>query len=171
MFLTQEPRREFPPMYPYPPLGETDIRDADLGVQLHAHCPAKHDLQFLSVAWNCVGGRKDIQTTGSIPVVSQDYIIDSSQAEDEAYEVDYSWLDRERDLSEGVTRNLFSWMRDMDGFTIAERDIYRHEWVDPFDSDNKSVDPEGDGKSTIGPIDAQMECWLANSMTRRCNSI
>ncbi|KAH7240072.1 uncharacterized protein BKA55DRAFT_542667 [Fusarium redolens] len=92
MFLTQELRREFPPMYPYPPLGETDIRGADLGVQLHAHCPAKHDLQFLSVAWNYVGGRKDIQTTGSVPVLSQDYIVDSSQAEDEAYEVDASTL-------------------------------------------------------------------------------
>jgi hypothetical protein len=31
-------------------------------------------------------------------------------------------------------------MRDMDGFTIAERDIYRHEWVDAFDSDDESVD-------------------------------
>ncbi|KAF4448114.1 hypothetical protein F53441_8430 [Fusarium austroafricanum] len=46
MFLTQEPPREFRPIYPYPPLGKTDIRDADLGFQLHAHCPATHGLQF-----------------------------------------------------------------------------------------------------------------------------
>ncbi|KAI5866408.1 hypothetical protein GGS23DRAFT_602766 [Durotheca rogersii] len=155
----QEPPRDFPPIYPYPPLGDTDIRDTDLGVQLHAHCPGNHGLQFLSVTWDCVGGRKDIQTTGSTSVVSRDYVMDSEQDED-------------KDLSEGVTRNLFSWMRDMDGFAVAERDIYRHEWIDAFDSDDESVHPEGDGRSTTGlNMDAQMGRWMASTLTRRCNSI
>lgn len=42
MFWTQEPPREFPPIYPYPPFGDTDISDTDLGVQLHARCPGSH---------------------------------------------------------------------------------------------------------------------------------
>lgn len=171
MFLAQEPARDFPPIYPYPPLGETSIRDTDLGVQLHAHCPARHSLQFLSIAWNCVGGKKDIQTTEYVPLLSSNYTINNPQDEDEATGVDYSLLDRDRDLSEGVTRNLFSWMRDMDGFTVAEREIYRHEWIEDFDSDEESVEPEGDGRSTTGLMVAQMGCWMANSMTRRCNSI
>jgi hypothetical protein len=64
MFLTQEPPREFSPMYPYPPLGKTDIKDTDLGVQLHAHCSGHHGLRFSSLTWNCVGGRRDTQRTG-----------------------------------------------------------------------------------------------------------
>lgn len=77
MFLTQEPPREFPSMYPHLPLGDTNIRDTELGVQLHAHCLNKHCVQFLSVAWDCVGGRKDIQKKGSIYVVSRDHMIDN----------------------------------------------------------------------------------------------
>lgn len=60
----------------------------------------------------------------------------------------------------------------MDGFTIAERDIHRHEWLDAFDSDDESVHPEGDGGSTMGlNIDAQMGSWMASTIIRRCNSI
>lgn len=175
MFLSQEPPREFPPIYPYPPLGDTDIKDTDLGVHLHAHCPGKHHLGFLSVTWNCVGGRKDIQRTGPISIASRNHhIVDNLQDdEDTAIEVDYGWLDRERDLSEGVTRNLFTWMRDMDGFTVAERDICRHEWIDAFDdSDDESVHPEGDGGSTVGlNIVGRMGCWMASTITRRSNSV
>lgn len=173
MFLSQEPRREFPPIYPYPPLGETDIGDADLGVQIHARCPGSHGLWFLSIAWSCVGGRKDIQTAESTSVMSRAYTSDSPKYEDAEIEVDYSWLDRERDLSEGVTSNLFSWMREMDGYTVGERGVYRHEWVDAFDSDdNESIHPEGDGCSATGlRNDARIGSWMASAMTRRCHSI
>jgi len=167
MFLTQEPPREFPPIYPYPPLGDTDIKDTDLGVQIHAHCPGKHGLRFSSLAWNCVGGRKDIQTTGPISLGNRVYIIDNLQDdEDTVIEVDYGWLDRESDLSEGVTRNLFIWMRDMDGFTPAEQEIYRHKWMGASDSDDESVHPEGDGGSlSDSNIAAQMGSLIAGTMT------
>lgn len=173
MFLTQEPPRDFPPIYPYPPLGDTDIKDTDLGVQLHAHCPGKHSLRFSSITWNCIGGRKDIQRTGPISVASRGRIIHHPQADEGIpIGVDYGWLDREMDMSDGVTSNLFTWMRDMDGFTVAERDIHRHEWIDAFDSDDESVPPEGDGCSTTGPnIAAQTGRWMAGTMTRRCNSL
>ncbi|KAI2634953.1 hypothetical protein GGS26DRAFT_551935 [Hypomontagnella submonticulosa] len=174
MYLTQEPPRQFPPIFPYPLLGNTDIKDADLGVQLHAHCPGKHRLQFVSITWNCIGGKKDVQRTYPIPVASRKHVIQNlHEDEDMAIEVDYSWLDREKDHSEDVTRNLFTWMRDMDGFTIAERDIRQHEWIDAFDSsDDESVDPEGDGGSTTGLNTAgKMGRWVANTVTRRCNSL
>ncbi|KPM35998.1 hypothetical protein AK830_g10567 [Neonectria ditissima] len=172
MFQCQEPPREFPPIYPYPPLGDTDIRDTDLGVQLHAHCPGNHGLQFLSLTWSCVGGTNDAQITGPIPVVSKKDTAYDQPDEDAAVEVDYGCLDRDRDLSEGVTSNLFTWMRDVDGFTLAEREIYHHEWIDVFDSDDESVDPEGDGGSTIGRnVAGLIGGWMAGTMTKRCNSI
>ena len=173
MFLTQDPPPEFPPIYPYSPLGDTNIQDADLGVQLHAFCPGKHGLRFMSLTWNCVGGRKDIQSTGPISIASSIHITSNSfDDKDIGIKVDYAWLDRERDLSEGVTSNLFTWMREMNGFTVAERDIYRHEWIDAFDSDDESVHLEGDGGSTTGlNLAGQMGYWMASTMTRRCNSV
>lgn len=172
MFLTQEPPRESPPIYPYPPSGDTDIKDTDLGVQLHVHCPGKHALRFSSLTWNCIGGRKDIQRAGPISIASRIHTINNPQDnKGMAVEVDYGWLDRERDLSEGVTRNIFTWMRDMDGFAVAERDIYQHDWIDA-DSDDESVHPEGDGGSTTGlNLANQIGCWMASTMTRRCNSV
>jgi hypothetical protein len=172
MFLSQEPPRPFPPIYPYSPVGYTDIRDTDLGVQLHAQCPGSHGLRFMSISWNCVAGRKDIQTVESKSVVSRSYTMNNLQDEDTEVKVDYSWLDRETDLSERVTRNLFCWMR-QDGFTVAERDIHGHEWIDAFDSwDDESIHPGGDGLSTTGlNNDAQIGRWMAGMTTRRCNSI
>ncbi|KAF4999066.1 hypothetical protein FDECE_11625 [Fusarium decemcellulare] len=172
MFLTQEPQGH-PPINSYPPLGYTEIKDTTLGIQVHAYCPGNHGLRFLSITWPCVGGRKDVQTTGPMAVLPRDHVTNTLQDEDQATEVDYSWLDRERDLSESVTRNMFCWMRDMDGYTVAERDIYRHEWIDAFDSsDDESLHPEGDGASTRGvDIDARMGSWVASTVTERCNSL
>ncbi|KAJ3542096.1 hypothetical protein NM208_g4031 [Fusarium decemcellulare] len=172
MFLTQDPQG-YPPINSYPPLGCTDIKDTTLGVQLHAHCPGSHGLRFLSITWPCVRANKGIQTTGPIYVLPKDHITNNLQEEDEAIEVDYSWLDREKEPSDCITRNMFCWMRDMDGYTVAERDIYRHEWIDAFDSsDDESLHPEGDGASTRGvDIDARLGSWVASTVTRRCNSL
>ncbi|TQN68737.1 hypothetical protein CSHISOI_06595 [Colletotrichum shisoi] len=178
MLLAQEPPRENPPMYPYPPLGDTAIQDTDLGVQLHAHCPGQHRLQFSSITWNCIDGTKQVQTAGHSPLAPRGPAIDDGWvAEDVPVEVDYAWLDREADLSEGVTRSLFTWMRDMDGFAVAERDILRHEWIDAFDSsdDDEAVCPEGDGFSLDGlgnSSGSQVGYWLARVVTsRRRNSV
>ena len=145
MFLSQESSHNFPPIHPYPPAGDTYIKDTDLAVQNHLQCPGSHGLRFLSITWNCVGDRTEIQTAASPSIVSRIRHIDNVQDEDAKVERDYGCLDRERDLSAGVTRNLFSWMRDESGFTAAERDIYRHEWIDALDSDDESIHPEGDG--------------------------
>ncbi|WQF80754.1 hypothetical protein CDEST_05768 [Colletotrichum destructivum] len=138
MLLAQEPPRENPPMYPYPPLGDTAIQDTDLSVQLHANW-ASHSM---------TGGLQKTFLSRS------------------------TCLDREADLSEGVTRSLFTWMRYMDGFSVAELDILRHEWIDAFDSsdDDEAVCPEGDGFSLDGLGNgswSQVGCWLARVMTTR----
>ena len=171
MFLSQEPPREFPPIYPYPPVGDTDIRDPDFGVQLHAQCPGSHGLRFLSVAWYCVTGRKDIQTAESTSVVPRIYTIDNAQDEDAAVEVDYSWLDRERSFQGSHKQSVLlntrhRWVH------YCGASIYCHEWIDTFDPDDESGHPEGDGGSTTGPNnDAQIGFWMARIMTRHCNSI
>ncbi|KAF6799414.1 hypothetical protein CSOJ01_12517 [Colletotrichum sojae] len=174
MFLTQEPPRDIPPIYPYPPLGETAVQDTDLGVQLHAHCPHPHHLQFMSITWNLADGTKNVQEANHLPPVPSSVDLNVCQnGESEPIEVDYGWLDRDMDLSKGVTRNLFTWMRDMNGFTVAERGVLQHEWIDAFDSSyDESVCPEGDGAS-FGDLDnkGKMGCWLARTMTaRRRNS-
>ncbi|KAF6825153.1 hypothetical protein CPLU01_10441 [Colletotrichum plurivorum] len=174
IFLTQEPPRDIPPIFPYPPLGETAIQDADLDVQLHAHCPHQHRLRFVPITWNCADGTTNVQEAGQLPQVHRSVDTDGCQGgESEPIEVDYGWLDRERDTSESVTRNLFTWMRDMDGFTVAEREILQHEWIDAFDSsDDESVGAEGDGASGYGlNNEGKMGRWLARAMTaRRRNS-
>jgi hypothetical protein len=51
--------------------------------------------------------------------------------------VTYDNLDHEDDdYSEMVTRNIFTWLRDEDGFLVAERAIYEQEWIDNLDSDD-----------------------------------
>lgn len=84
--------------------------------------------------------------------------------------VQYDKLDRGRDCSESMTRNMFTWLRGTDGFPVAERAIREHEWIkEGWSSDEESVAPEGDGRSTadrrvVGP-------WLCRKLTTRCNTI
>jgi hypothetical protein len=35
-----------------------------------------------------------------------------------------------------VVRNISTWLRDEDGFPVAERAIREHEWINNFDSDD-----------------------------------
>jgi hypothetical protein len=61
--------------------------------------------------------------------------------------VTYDNLDNEDDdCSEMVTRNIFTWLRDEDGFPVAERAIREQEWIDNLDSDD-DCPITGDGVS------------------------
>jgi hypothetical protein len=71
------------------------------------------------------------------------------------------------DCSEMVTRNIFTWLRDEDGFPVAERAIRQHEWIDNLDSDDDSP-ITGDTHSTVGE---NLHGWLIKIMTRRSNSL
>ena len=35
-----------------------------------------------------------------------------------------------------VIKNIFTWLRDKDGFPVAERAICEHEWIDNLGSDD-----------------------------------
>lgn len=167
--LSQE---RFPPIYPYPPPGATAIEDLSLDVRLHALCPGKHGLRFSRIRWTCVGGRSVIQEAENICILSGDTTnLRLSSTVEAAVEADYDRLHPEMDLSNMVTHNVFMWMRGADGFPIAERGIYHHEWLDVSESD-ESLHPEGDGRSTAGwnvPVD--VGSWISKSLTTRCNSL
>ncbi|KAH7029594.1 uncharacterized protein B0I36DRAFT_364115 [Microdochium trichocladiopsis] len=87
--------------------------------------------------------------------------------------VDYTHMDREMDLSDRVAGNLFAWMREMDGFTLAEREIYKHEWgynSDSDDDDGGTAPAEGDGASAAyrpGLSSPDVGRWMARSATKR----
>lgn len=82
-------------------------------------------------------------------------------------DVDYDNYDSDDDTSEMVTRNIFTWLREQDGFPIAERAIREHEWIDSLDSDDDEP-IDGDVSSTVG---GRLHGWLLKTSTQRSISI
>jgi len=92
----------------------------------------------------------------------------NGQPTDDNISVTYDNLDNEDDdCSEMVTRNIFTWLRDEDGFPVAERAIREHEWIDNLDSDD-DCPITGDAQSTVG---GNLHGWLLKTMTQRSNSL
>ncbi|KAF4468498.1 immunoglobulin variable region used by the ITC63B heavy chain [Fusarium albosuccineum] len=160
---------KFPPLYPYPPPGCTALEDLDIDVRFHATCPDDHKLRCSKISWNCIGGRREVQE-----IVDQDMLypkrISSLPLKHTPVEINYNYLDREKELSGLVTRTVFNWMRGADGFPIAERDIYKHEWLDDFNSDDEGTYEQGGGSSAAGS-NALVRGWSLKSLTTRCNSL
>ncbi|KAF4335660.1 immunoglobulin variable region used by the ITC63b heavy chain [Fusarium beomiforme] len=169
-FLTQGiARHRFPPIFPYPPLGSTAVEDLDLDVRLHMECPGGHGLKFSKITWNCAGG-KVVQEAATLATTIRPSLKPSHPAA--ASLVAYRWMDPDRDVSEQVTRNVFMWMREMDGFPTNERKIYKHEWFCDDDSDDEPNCPEGDAGSSLGPnLAVTVGSWISGVTTARCNSI
>lgn len=166
MFLSQAEHHSNPPLVPFSPFGFTAIKDCILEVQMHALCSSNHGLRYAGWVWNCRNNTR----------VAQDSVGSSFAPDGNANDVsagnivvDYGKLDRDRDCSESMTRNMFKWLREADGFPIAERPIREHEWIDEgWSSEEESVAPEGDGKSTT---DRHVGPWLCREVTTRCNTI
>ncbi|SPJ87105.1 uncharacterized protein FTOL_12130 [Fusarium torulosum] len=56
-------------------------------------------------------------------------------------EVDYSFLNREADLSELVTSQVFTNLRGSDGLPVSEREIFKHPWLAfDYSDDDKDID-------------------------------
>ncbi|KAM5347326.1 hypothetical protein ACJ41O_010331 [Fusarium nematophilum] len=167
MFLSQAEYHTQPPTAPFGPFGIIAIKDCILEVQLHAHCPGRHALRYAGWAWNCTNGTRTAQDPADVSTVpttaaTEGPVLTSS------IPVQYDGLNRERDCSESMTRNMFLWLRGTDGFPIAEREIFEHEWIGGWDSDDESVAPEGDGKSTAGrPVGR----WMSRVVTHRRNTL
>jgi hypothetical protein len=75
-------------------------------------------------------------------------------------------LDFEDDgeISEMVTRNIFTWLRGEDGFPVAERAIRQHQWIDNLDSDDDTP-IQGDVRSIHGG--GNVGQWLIGLATKR----
>ncbi|KAI8683196.1 hypothetical protein NCS56_00443800 [Fusarium sp. Ph1] len=171
-FLTQGiSRYRFPPIYPYPLPGSTAINDLDLDVRLHTACPGGHGLKFSKIIWSCTGRRKEVQEAATLATIVRSR--PTSPSLTAANPVDYTRLDPDRDILELATRNVFMWMREMDGFPIGEREIYQHEWFGEDDSDDDERNhPEGDVGSSMGcNLAVTVGGWVSGVMVARCNSL
>lgn len=154
------------PLFPFPPFGSTALEDTNLEVREHYLCGVEHGLNYSSFTWNC----RHNQTVKQAPekaymAIRSKYTLPSvGNSEVKVDEDDY---DSDDDTSEMVTRNIFTWLRGEDGFTVAERAIREHEWIDNLDSDDDTP-IEDDVRSTAG---GRLHGWLIKISTQRSSSL
>lgn len=153
----------FPPLFPFAPFGATALADTNLEVRQHARCEANHTLEYKGLAWRCRDGARTSTSSSvkSLRTKAGHSLIDKVS-------VNYDKFDFEDDeCSEMVTRNMFTWLRDEDGFPVAERPIREHEWIDnlEFDDDEPIA---GDVRSAAGGV---LHGWLMRSLTTRSRSL
>lgn len=161
MFLSQADFHELPPIVPFEPFGKTAVKDCLLEVQIHTKCRSSHGLYLASWAWN-----HENTTNNSTPAMPMKQAISLDTPVDNIT-IDFNNLDREKDCSETVTRSMFLWLRGEDGYPPTEREIYKHEWIDGWESDDEDAPPEGDGRSSRPN---RVRSWLLG-MTKRQPSI
>lgn len=169
MYLAHHPDHATPPLFPMRPFGFTSLEDTSLDVRLHASCGSTHGLEYQRFVWTCEEGEvveQGLSDTSSSPSTRGKNGL-SSGSVDCSIAVDYSELDLEDDVSEMVTRNVFTWLRGEDGFPVAERAIREHEWIDNLESDDDGP-IEGDTLSSFGGGNPGR--WLLGVSTQRSNS-
>ncbi|KAG5964198.1 hypothetical protein E4U57_001592 [Claviceps arundinis] len=171
MFLSQtEFHCEPPPLVPFPPFGTIAVKDCVLEVQSHASCSGSHELLYAGWKWDGHGDVQDAQDTEIM-------LLESSEATGHAVAsmaVHYDKLDCDRCRLSVSTKDIFKWLRELDGWPVAERDI--HDWVDKewmgvmdWSLDYESASPEGDGKSTTSR--RNVSPWLSRTITKRSRTI
>lgn len=167
-YLCHEPGHAVPLLFPFPPFGHTAMEDTDLDVRRHSRCSAAHGLEYSSFTWDCWGGKKVEQgINGTLPIVIRAKAGKPSIDGSNNVAVVYDNLDAEDEMSEMVTRNIFTWLRGEDGFAATERSIREHEWIDNLESDDDSP-IDGDVRSTAG---RNLGGWLLEVSARRSNSL
>ncbi|KAG6096112.1 hypothetical protein E4U14_008045 [Claviceps sp. LM454 group G7] len=171
MFLSQtEFHCEPPPLVPFPPFGTIAVKDCVLEVQSHASCSGSHELLYAGWKWDGHGDVQDAQDTETM-------LSEYSEATGHAVAsmaVHYDKLDCDRCRLSVFTKDIFKWLRELDGWPVAERDI--HDWVDKewmgvmdWSLDYESASPEGDGKSTTSR--RNVSPWLSRTITKRSRTI
>ncbi|KAJ0120014.1 immunoglobulin variable region used by the ITC63B heavy chain [Diaporthe amygdali] len=148
MYLSHNPDHAVPPLFPFAPFGSTAMEDTDLDVRRHARCSAAHGLKHSCFTWDCQGGKK-VEQNETLANAIRAKAGKPSVAGDNSFAVVYDSLDPEDEVSEMVTRNVFTWLRGEDGFPVAERSIREHEWIENLESDDDSP-IDGDVLSTAG---------------------
>lgn len=168
MYLSHESDHAVPPLFPFAPFGCTAMEDTDLDVRRHARCSAAHGLEYSCFTWDCQGGKKVEQgRNGTLATAIRAKAGKPSPTGNNSFVVVYDSLDPEDEVSEMVTRNVFTWLRGEDGFPVAERSIREHEWIENLESDDDSP-IDGDVRSTAG---RNLGGWLLGVSTRRSDSL
>lgn len=167
MYLSHESDHAVPPLFPFAPFGSTAMGDTDLNVRRHGGCSAAHGLGYGGFTWGCQDGKKVEQRTNGARATTIRVKGREPPGWKNTAPVDYGMLDPEEDVSEMVTRNVFTWLRGEDGFPVAERAICEHEWIRNLESDDDSP-IEGDAWSTTGK---NVGGWLLSLSTKRSNSL
>ncbi|KAI5865634.1 hypothetical protein GGS23DRAFT_436269 [Durotheca rogersii] len=166
-YLSHEQDHAVPPLFPFAPFGYTAMEDTDLDVRRHVRCSAAHGLEYSGFTWDCQGGKKVEQGRNGALAIHVRLKVGQPPSWSNSVAVDYDSLDFEDEVSEMVTRNVFTWLRGEDGFPVAERAIRQHEWIDNLESDDDSP-IKGDVLSTVG---GNLGGWLLGLATRRSNSL
>jgi hypothetical protein len=164
MYLSHDKSYKVAPLFPFAPFGSTLLTDTNIDVRQHGQCGANYSLEYGGLTWRCCGGER----IAALNLREASLRAKSGNPECNNIVVDYDSLDNEDDdCSEMVTRNIFTWLRDEDGFPVAERAIREHAWIDNLDSDNDEP-IEGDARSTAG---GNLHGWLSKTGTWRSNSL
>ncbi|KAG6312764.1 hypothetical protein E4U22_001575 [Claviceps purpurea] len=166
MFLSQAERHEEMCFLDFPPFGKIAVRDCILEVQLHASCSGSHALLYAGFAWICLG---EVRVAQDLESRVFEYN-DATEHPVASMAIRYDKLDRDTGRSVAMTRNIFAWLREDDGWPVSERGI--RDWLDEdwsSEDDDETAAPEGDGKSTtsrrkVGP-------WLSRAVTTRSRTI
>ncbi|KAF4630954.1 hypothetical protein G7Y89_g7181 [Cudoniella acicularis] len=173
LYLCHEQSYTITPLFPWEPFGSTALTDVNIDVRQHARCGTSHGLEYAGLSWRC----RDTHPTSTtyfprIPIPSRAKNGLPVLTETTNISIPYEKLDEDEDdeNSEMVTRNIFTWLRDEDGFPIAERAIREHDWIDNLtDDDDDNDEPvTGHAKSSVG---GNLHGWLLKTMTGRCNSL
>lgn len=159
MFLAQGQHHCVPPLVPFTPFGSIELKDCTLDVQLHATCAGHHGLRYAGMSWVCRNNTTMFQNatvslrTNTFNLAGQDL------------KIPYTQLNRDKDCSPSVTRNMFRWLRDADGYPAAEQAIREHVWIaDELSSDEESDTIEGDVRSSMAE---HVSSWLSRAVTTR----
>lgn len=167
MYLSHEQAHAIQPLFPFAPFGSTALEDADLDVRRHVQCSAVHGLIYDGFTWDCNNGRKVYQGIEDVQAATIRSKATQPPRWNSSATVIYDNMDTEDEVSEMITRNVFTWLRGDDGFPAAERAIREHEWIENLESDDDSP-IEGDVRSTAG---GKLGGWLLGVSTSRSNSI
>ncbi len=163
LFLAQGRYHRLPPLAPFTPFGSIAHRDCTLDVQLHISCAGRHGLRYAGLSWDCRDNTATFQKATASSWTGAETRVAVEGDGDGV--VPYDKLDQEQDCSPSMTRSIFVWLRDLDGYPVVERAIRVHAWIaDDASSDEESDAREGGGGSTVGK---NVGPWLAKAVTAR----
>lgn len=147
LYITHYDGYTRPPLHPWKPFGETQLHDAELPVQQHAHCKF-HFLDYESWRWSLANG--DLLEDSGMATID---LVEASPMMHKKYEVSPIHCDYDLSsqlASEIATRGIFGWLRST-GYPADEKAIYQHSWIYLECSDEEDDDEvESDDNEGVG---------------------